>query len=116
MESNTVSTTATFQCVLKSETVHSLYVRSREKGTASSFGLELMENGSPGSIITLGVPQRGRGPVTVFPENIMLLLSIALLIALDITASPIIYELYEKSKGVSRPSLDSVTGTYSNSD
>lgn len=41
----------------------------------------------------------------------MLFLSIALFLALKVTTSFIIHELYENSKGTSSPSLGSVIGT-----
>lgn len=52
----------------------------------------------------------GRAAGTTCPEDLMLLLSTALLIALAAVTSIVIYELHENSQGVSSPSLGSVTG------
>lgn len=56
--------------------------------------LKVMENGSPVSINMMGVSWRGRNLRTTFPEELILLLKITLLIALAVTTSLIIYELY----------------------
>lgn len=50
------------------------------------------------------------------PEDIILLVSIALFVAFMVTTSIVIYGLYENSQGVSRPSLGSVTGINNNID
>lgn len=72
-------------------------------GEKQQAALELMEKSSSVSILMVGVPRRGRGPVTAFPQNLVMLLSIAVLIAFSVTTSLEIYELYENSKGVSSP-------------
>lgn len=52
---------------------------------------------------------------TMCPEDLLLLLSIALIGSFMVTTSLIIYSLCENSQRVSIPSVDGVTGTY-NSD
>ena len=65
--------------------------------------LELMENGPVVSVITAGVPGRGRVPRTPCSEDLTLLWSFSLLVALEVTTLPIIYGLYGNSKGLSVP-------------
>lgn len=66
--------------------------------------LELIGHGLAASKTMSSEPWRGR-VLRTCPEDLMLLLSIALLITFMVTMSPIIYEFYENSKGVSSPSL-----------
>lgn len=67
------------------------------RGTTNSFGTQ--KNGSPISIIMVGVTRRGRIWTTMCPEDFKLSWSITLLIALlDILHKQ---RLYENSKGVS---------------
>ena len=79
------------------------------RGRASCFGAH--RKWFTISIITVGVSRRGRGPVPTFPVNPMLLLRLALLIALVVTMSLIIYGLNENSKEVFSPSLGIVSDT-----
>jgi hypothetical protein len=64
----------------------------------------------------VGVPWRGRGPRTTSPGDLILLVEYlsAWSIVCRVIMSLIIYELCENSKGVSSPSLGSVTGTHNN--
>lgn len=65
--------------------------------------LELMEYGPLVSTVTMHMPWRG----TMCPDNFLLL-------RLQSSCQPLIYELYENSKGVSRPSVGSVIGIHNN--
>lgn len=67
--------------------------------------MELTEYDLADSLLTLGEAWRGRAPRTKCPEDFMLLLSISLFVALEVTMSLKISELYENSKGISNPSL-----------
>lgn len=77
--------------------------------------LEFMKYDLAVCISTLRELWRARALRIMCPEDVMLLLSIALLITLLVTTSQfqISYDLKESSKWVSCPSLGSVTGTFS---
>lgn len=77
--------------------------------------LELTEYGLEVSLNLLNEPWRGRTQRTMFPEGLIRLFVIALFIALTVTISLMIYELYENSE-VSRPSLGGLLLLNNNSD
>lgn len=76
--------------------------------------LELMDGGPQVSKAVMAMSWDGTTLRSTCPEDILVLWSIALLVARVAPTSLIISELYENCNGPSSPSLDSSTGTHNN--